>query len=114
MKALYFVFLALCLTGCASRYSSDPRAAVVGPAYLDFIAEYPRDRDTQYYYPGFSIRDFQLPTALSIPMPSVASPRVAVLLAGVPEPSQKVKDITGKGYPRLERTGLLLFTGPAQ
>jgi hypothetical protein len=28
----------------------------------------------------------------------------------MPEPSQEVKDITGKGYPSLEQVGILLFT----
>ena len=39
---------------------------------------------------------------------------VAALLMDIPQPSQKVKDITGHGYPSLERTGLLMFTGPTR
>lgn len=114
MKVIQFGFLALYLTGCASRYSSDPRAAVVGPAYLDFIAEYPRDHATQYYYPSFEIRNFELEPALTVPMSSAAGPKVSVLLADIPEPSPRVKDITGKGYPSLEQTGLRLFTRQAE
>lgn len=117
MKVIACVFLVLCFTGCAgsSKHSSNPGAAVVGPGYLYAIADYPRDRDTQYYYPGFGIRNFEFGTNLSTPLPQPdLSPKVAALLTYIPEPSQKVKDITGKGYPELERTGIQLFTGPAQ
>src|SRR5438046_663123 len=50
MKALLILSLALVGSGCttSSKYVNDPRAAAVGPAYLDYIDEYPRDRDTQF------------------------------------------------------------------
>ena len=116
MKVSRFVFLVLCLTGCAgSKYASNPGAAVVGPGYLDAIAEHPRDRDTQYYYPSFRIADYQPSADASAPLPKAAvGAEVAALLTYVPEPSAQVQEITGKGYPCLERRGIRLFTGPAQ
>jgi hypothetical protein len=116
MKAISFVLLIFCLTGCAaSKYSSHPGAAVIGPGYLYAIAEYPRDFATQYYYPGFRIRDFELSADASKPLPKPdLSPAVAALLTELPEPTQHVKDITGKGYPCLETTGIRLFTSADQ
>ena len=116
MKVTKFVLLTLCLTGCcSSKYSSNPGAAVVGPGYLCAIAEHPRDRDTQYYYPGFGIRDYHPSMDALAPMPKAPiNPEVAAMLTYVPEPSEKVKKLTGKGYPCLERTGIILLTGPAQ
>jgi hypothetical protein len=82
---------------------------------LDYIAEYPRDHATQYYYPAFRIRDFELPPDVAAPLPPPhLSPMVAALLMDIPQPTQEVKDITGHGYPSLERTGLLMFTGSAR
>lgn len=87
----------------------------MGPGYLYAIADHPRDRDTQYFYPGFGIRNFEFGTNLATPLPPPnLSSRVAALLTYIPEPSQPVKDITGKGYPKLEQAGILLFTRPAQ
>lgn len=117
MKVSRLVFLVLFLTGCAnsSKFSSNPGAAVVGPGYLNAIAEHPRDRNTQYYYPSFRMRDFQLSADASAPLPKGAvGPQVTASLTYVPEPSAQVKEITGKGYPCLERTGIQLFTGPAE
>jgi hypothetical protein len=116
MKVITFVFLSLCFTGCASKYASHPQAALIGPGYLETVAAYPRDRATQYYYPAFRIRDFQLSADASAPLPNPnLHPAVAVLLTHIPEPSQHVKDVTGKGYPGLERTtGMLLFTSAYQ
>jgi len=114
MKVIRIVLLILCLTGCASKYASDPRAAVVGPAYLDAIAANPRDRATQYYYPSFAIRNFEPAAALSTPWPTPAvTPEIAALQTEIPEPSRNVREITGKGYPCLEQAGLRLFTGPS-
>ena len=116
MKVSRFVFLVLFLTGCAgSKYSSNPGAAVIGPGYLDAIADHPRDRDTQYYYPSFGIRNYQPSTEASAPVPKApVSPAVVALLTSVPEPGPHVKEITGKGYPCLERRGIQLFTVRAQ
>ena len=112
MKVISFVLLILGLTGCAaSKYSSHPGAAVVGPGYLETMAKYPPDFDTKYYYPGFRIRDFELSADAAMPLPKPdASPAVAALLTELPEPSPHVKDITGKGYPCLEKRGIRLFT----
>ena len=116
MKVSQFIFLVVFLTGCAgsSKFSSNPGAAVVGPGYLEAIAAHPRDKATQYYYPSFGIRNFQLSADASARLPIHVGPEVAALLTYVPEPSAHVKEITGKGYPCLERRGILLFTGPAQ
>ena len=114
MKVSRFIFLVLCLTGCAgSKYASNPGAAVVGPGYLDAIAANPRDRATEYYYPSFGMRDFQFSADASAPLPKgAAGPEVTALLTYVPEPGAQVKEITGKGYPCLERRGIYLFTEP--
>jgi hypothetical protein len=115
MKVITFVLLALCLTGCASKYASHPQAALIGPGYLETVAAYPPDRDTQYYYPGFGIRNFELSADASAPLPKPdLSPTVTVLLTQLREPTQHVKDITGKGYPSLENTGMRLFTSSDQ
>jgi hypothetical protein len=116
MKVMTFVFLVLCLTGCAAgKYSSHPGAAVIGPGYLETIAKHPPDFDTQYYYPGFRIRDFELSPDAAKPLPKPdVSPAVAALLVELREPSQHVKAITGKGFPCLEKTGIRLFTSANQ
>lgn len=112
MKVISSVLLVLCLTGCAtSKYSSHPGAAVIGPDYLETMAKFPPDFDTQYYYPGFHIRDFVLSADASMPLPKPdLSPEVSALLTELPVPSPHVKAITGKGYPGLEETGIRLFT----
>lgn len=112
MKAIAFVLLSLCLAGCAeSKYASHPQAALIGPGYLETVAKHPPDRATQYYYPGFSIRDFELSADASLPLPKPnLSPEIVALLTNLRQPTQQVKDITGKGYPCLEKTGMRLFT----
>jgi hypothetical protein len=113
MKIMGFALLALSVTGCASRFASDPRAAVVGPAYLDCIANNPCDRDTQYYYPAFTVRgmgDWVDPT---LTLTNITVDRgITAMLTDVPKPSRKVLEISGKGYPDLEAAGLRLFTAP--
>lgn len=115
MKAIGLILLALSLVGCASKskFASDPRAAVVGPAYLDYIAQYPRDRDTEFYYPAFTVHSLEkgLPPSTTLPGSAVA-PSISAILISIPEPTQQIKNITGKGYPSLERDGLRLFTPP--
>ena len=114
MKAIGLVLVVMSLAGCAtqSKFASDPRAAVVGPAYLDYIAEYPSDRDTQYYYPSFTVAGVgKWVDLFPSEMPSSSS-SIDALLTDIPEPSPAVKDLTGKGYPLFEqRSGLLVFTG---
>lgn len=116
MKVMMFVFLALCFTGCASsKYSTHPQAALIGPGYLETAAKYPPDRATQFYYPGFSVHDFELSAAASAPLPKPdLSPAIQALLTQLRQPTQQVKDITGKGYPCLEKTGMRLFTSAEQ
>lgn len=106
MKAVSILVLALAASGCAtkSKYAGDPRAAVVGPAYLDYIDQYPRDRDTQYYYPGFGVSGFTNEVDYSLP-PSDTYSEFKPLLTQIPQRSEEVKEITGKGWPELERIG---------
>jgi hypothetical protein len=107
MKALSILALGLAASGCAtsSKYVNDPRAAVVGPDYLDYIDQHPRDKDTQFYYPLFDVRGFTNEVEYSAPM-SAADSEFKPLLTQIPQPSEEVKKITGKGWPRLERIGL--------
>jgi hypothetical protein len=115
MKVIGLLIVVMLLAGCStsSKFVHDPRAAQIGPAYLDYIAEYPPDRDTQFYYPSFTISGREKwvdPTTTLLPSPM---PDIDTLLTHIPEPSRAVKDITGKGYPQLEQeSGLLVFTGP--
>ncbi len=112
MKALYVVLLALLAAGCAtpSKYAKDPRASVVGPAYLDAIAEYPRDEDTQRYYPVFMIRGFTNKVDYaSSTLTSADEPRIDELLTRVPEPTPEGAKSTGKGWRSLEHTGIPFF-----
>ncbi len=107
MKAIGWILAAAALTGCAtqSRFASDPRAAAVGPDYLDYIAEYPRDKDTELYAPWFTLDDRRNKRAYE-------RERVGPLETALPMPSQEAIDTAGKGYPLLERrAGLLVFTG---
>jgi hypothetical protein len=113
MIGLVLPVLVLCVIGCSSpsRFASDPRAAVVGPAYLDYITEFPRDRSTELYYPAFtsgSVEPGVPPTMVSTGAGVPAN--VASLLIDIPQPKPDVKDSAGKGYPDLERTGIRLFT----
>jgi hypothetical protein len=116
MKVICSLFLScvlgLGLAGCASsKYASNPGAAVVGPGYLEAMAAHPRDRDTQYYYPHFEVRGYEPSAGAAAPLPKASiSAEVADLLINIPEPSREVTEITGKGYPCLERTGIILLT----
>jgi hypothetical protein len=109
MKVLSVLFIALLGAGCASpsRYANDPRAFVVGPEYLDDIAEYPRDKHTQYYYPIFAVSGFTN-SAASTNGTSTASSTSSIdaLLIDVPSPTEAGKQSMGKGWPYLEQTGI--------
>ena len=112
MKAIGMVLMVLSLAGCAtSKYAYDSRAAILGPEYLDAIAANPPDRDTEYYAPNFAVRGLG---RWADPYSSVDStlllPKIEALLVQAPAPSAPVRDIAGQGYPRLEETGLPLFT----
>ena len=106
MKAVSILVLALAASGCAtkSKYAGDPRAAVVGPAYLDYIDRYPRDWDTQYYYPLFGVSGFTNEVDYSLPA-SESFSEFKPLLTQIPQPSEEVRESTGKGWPELERIG---------
>jgi hypothetical protein len=101
--------LALLLAGCATQspYANDPRAAVVGPAFLDYIHEFPRDRATQYYYPRFTSREvaeIEAPTA-----PSNVTPEVQQLIVTRPQPTTHVLATEGQGWRDLEKDGIPFF-----
>ena len=106
------MFTALLLAGCTtqpSRFASDPRAAIIGPAYLDVIADNPRDCHTQFYYPAFT-RDLPGWTDPTSTLPPNPFPEISPLLTDIPAAAPEVRDIAGKGYPDLERKGIRLFT----
>lgn len=109
MKVLLFVSLGLLAAGCSapSKFAHDPRAAVVGPDYLDYIYQYPRDRDTQYYYPVLTVGNLTNWVDPSSDLAKSASASaISSLIIDVPEPPEAVKQITGKGWPRLEKEGI--------
>ena len=112
MKAgLQAVMLVILATGCThpSRYQNDPRAAVVGPDYLDYIDEYPRDRDTQYYYPAFRIQELTNWADPLVGTQGVASLDIQRLETTIPPMPPSVQAIEGKGWPELERKGIPMF-----
>jgi hypothetical protein len=106
MKALSIVVLGLVATGCStsSKYVNDPRAAVVGPAYLDYIDQYPRDRDTQFYYPLFAVSGYTNEVDYTAPT-SAETAEFKPLLTQIPPVSEEIREITGKGWPKLEQIG---------
>jgi hypothetical protein len=112
MKVVGLLCLAIVLSGCASRtnkYANDPRAHCVGAAYLDYIDEYPPDRDTQFFYPSFFVVSGA--KDVSEPAPTPQDQQIQPLLTVRPEPTQEVKAITGQGWPKLESTGVPFFCG---
>lgn len=106
MKALSIVVLALVAAGCStgSKYVNDPRAAVVGPAYLDYIDQHPRDRDTQFYYPLFGVSGFTNDVDYT-PSTSPETAEFKPLLTQIPPVSEEIRELTGKGWPKLEHIG---------
>jgi len=106
MKAFSILAVVLIFAGCStpSKYADDPRAASVGPDYLDYIDQHPRDRDTQYYYPLFGVSGFTNEIDYNFP-PFDTYSEFKPLLTQIPEPSEHVKEITGKGWPQLEHEG---------
>jgi hypothetical protein len=103
--------LGLLMAGCATQspFANDPRAAVVGPAFLDYIHEFPRDQATQYYYPRFSAREvaeIEAPGA-----PSNVPPDVQRLIMTRPKPTTHVMATEGQGWPDLEKDGIPFFWG---
>ena len=112
MRVMGLLLLVAVVSGCChSRYANDPRAAVVGPAYLDYIADHPRDCTTQYYYPSFHLggdtNQALQPAAMQL------SSRIQSLLIERPPESSRVESESGKGYPHLEAVGIRVFTQAA-
>lgn len=115
MKMPFLIaMLAMLLAGCCcqhqSKFKNDPRAAVVGPAYLDYIQEYPRDRDTQYYYPSFKVTGITIPEEWFAGTQNTEHADIQGLLTEIPPIPPSVQKIEGKGWPELESTGIPLFT----
>ena len=103
--------IATLAVGCAhpSRFQNDPRAAVVGPDYLDYIQKYPRDRDTQYYYPAFGVYGTTNRGDLLAALPSAVPADIQALQTIIPPMSPSVQAIEGAGWPTLEQKGMPLF-----
>ena len=104
--------VAVLAAGCApSRFQNDPRAAGVGPYYLE-VMDHPRDRATQYYYPEFRVAGMtnQPEPSLGAPNPELA--KVQRLLTVIPPTPPSVQAIQGQGWPELERQGMPVFLPP--
>jgi hypothetical protein len=100
--------LLVVLVGCSSpsKFKNDPRAAVVGPDFLDYIEQYPMDRDTQYYYPHFGVADAKSLEAFVNEGSNSVPQNVSALMIQTPKPAPSVSEIEGKGWPELERDGI--------
>ncbi len=111
LKAGWQIALVAVLTaGCAqNKIVNDPRAAVIGPEYLKDIAEYPRDRDTQYYYPDFTVTGLTNWVDPSPVAQNYGPGDIQSLLITIPPVPPTVRKIEGKGWPELEREGIPLF-----
>jgi hypothetical protein len=115
MKAIVIMAVALVATGCStSKYANDPRAFLVGPDYLDSIDQFPRDHDTQFYYPLFSVNGMTnwVDPYHSLSKPSPES-KIHPLEIEVPEPTKEVQAITGNGWAHLEHTGIPMWATPS-
>jgi len=110
MKLLGLLLLSVAFSGCSTQYAHDPRAAVVGPAYLEYIANHPRDCSTEYYYPSFRLTDDVVPPPQPIPLTTV--PPTDALLIRRPPATKHAQREAGKGYPHLEAKGIPVFTHP--
>jgi len=106
MKALSIIALVFVAAGCttSSKYVNDPRAAAVGPDYLDYIDKHPRDRATQYYYPSFGVGGYTNEVDYGASTSAEAA-QFKPFLTQIPPVSEEVKEITGKGWPELEHIG---------
>ena len=99
------------VAGCAGqgRFKNDPRAAVVGPDYLDYIEQYPMDRETRYHYPpriGFTgAKGVEAP---SVDGPSSFTAKVQALMTLTAKVPPAVQKTDGIGWAKLERQGIAL------
>jgi len=100
--------LLIVLVGCSapSKYRNDPRAAVVGPDFLDYIDQYPMDRDTQYSYPDFGVTDAKPLPAFSNEGSTSFPQNVSALMIQTPKPAPGVLENEGKGWAKLEHDGI--------
>ncbi len=105
---LQIAFVASLVAGCAapSHFKNDPRAAVVGPNYLDYIEHYPRDRDTQYYYPHLAATEAKTAEASSAEGPGSVPANIHALMTRTAKESPSVQKIEGEGWPELQRKGI--------
>jgi hypothetical protein len=101
-------WIAILLVGCSapSKYKNDPRAAVVGPDFLDDIELYPMDHDTQYFYPHFGLTQAKPLETSSVQGSSTFPPNLSALMIERPKPAPAVSEIEGKGWPQLEHDGI--------
>jgi hypothetical protein len=115
MKATLSLLVLVTLAGCAtqSKYANNPQASVVGPEFLDYIAKYPPDRQTEFCRPAFVISNApsHIDLFADVPLRQDAL-RIKPLLLVIPEPSEEVKAIAGKRYPEVERKGMALLLPP--
>lgn len=81
---------------------------MVGPDYLDYIEQYPMDRETRYHYPRIGVTGAKGVEAPSVDGPSSFPAKVqaiVTLTAKVPPAAQKTEGI---GWAKLERQGIAL------
>lgn len=103
-------WVAILLVGCSapSKFKNDPRAAVVGPDYLDYIEQYPMDHDTQYYYPHLGLAGAKPLTMPNAGGAAGVPQKVSALMTERPAASPEVLQIESQGWPKLERAGISL------
>jgi hypothetical protein len=117
MRIVLPVAIAALLTaGCAqpSRFQSDPRAAAVGPDYLDYLQKYPMDEATQYYYPSFKVSSAPERRHLYADLQEAVPADIQRLQTVIPPLPPLVKATEGKGWPELERNGGMPLFLPKQ
>jgi hypothetical protein len=106
MKAIATISMALTaliLSGCAHQpgpYANDPRCQglrpislypwvhITGPNYLDYVMEYPRDRDTEMYRPSIYLQGVRARYLDPFPAPTNAPSEIQALLTPIPPPRQ--------------------------
>lgn len=105
MKSIATISLAvfsLAFSGCApqqSPYANDPRCQglrtlsiypwvgpLKGPTYLDYVFEYPRDRDTDAHRPAIYLQGRRANSLDPFPAPTNSLPAIQALLTPTPPP----------------------------